>query len=120
LNVEGSSATIEREIAGGKETLKVNFPFVASAAKGMAEARIPNIRGITAARTKPLQVLPAYQSEKLTSIKAYELPPITIGRRRCPSTSPNTTAYECDWVMLCESAMISSSILRIKASYVPK
>lgn len=85
LNVEGSTATMDRELSGGKETLRVGFPFVASAAKGMAEARIPNIRGITAARTKPLQVVPAFGSDRLTSIKQYELPPAKKGVKLIPA-----------------------------------
>ena len=48
----GDVATIERDIQGGKEVIEVSTPFVLSAAKGMAEARIPNMRGIMAARTK--------------------------------------------------------------------
>ncbi len=74
LELEGNSATIKREIEGGKEVVKVNTPFVVSANKGMAEARIPNMRGIMAAKTKPLAVVPAAAVEKFTSIKSYELP----------------------------------------------
>ncbi|MGB0166465.1 MAG: electron transfer flavoprotein beta subunit/FixA family protein, partial [Luteibaculum sp.] len=59
----------------GIETLEVELPAVVSAAKGMAEQRIPNMRGIMAARTKPLEVVPASVQEKLTSIKEYALPP---------------------------------------------
>ena len=61
-------------MSGGKEKIEVSFPFVASASKGMAEARIPNIKGITQARTKPLVTIPAYESEKLTTVKGYETP----------------------------------------------
>lgn len=74
LEMEGNNATIEREINGGKEIVTVTAPFVLSAAKGMAEARIPNMRGIMAARAKPLSVVPAFTSEKLTSVSSYELP----------------------------------------------
>jgi electron transfer flavoprotein beta subunit len=74
LEIEGTNAKIERELSGGKEKIEVSFPFVASASKGMAEARIPNIKGITQARTKPLVTIPAYESEKLTIVKGYETP----------------------------------------------
>ncbi|MBA3649115.1 MAG: electron transfer flavoprotein subunit beta/FixA family protein [Chitinophagales bacterium] len=74
LDLEGNMATVERDIAGGHEIISVKTPFVISASKGMAEARIPNMRGIMAARTKPVKVLPPYQSEKLTSVKEYQLP----------------------------------------------
>jgi electron transfer flavoprotein beta subunit len=75
LDVSGSTATIEREIAGGLEVVEVNAPFVLSAAKGMAEQRIPNMRGIMAARTKPLAVEAASAAEASTSVKGYSLPP---------------------------------------------
>jgi len=74
LEMEGNNATMEREINGGKEIVTVTVPFVLSASKGMAEARIPNMRGIMAARTKPLKVVPAAASEQLTSVSSYELP----------------------------------------------
>jgi len=75
LDMNGSTATISREVAGGVEILEVNGPFVLGAAKGMAEQRIPNMRGIMAARTKPLQIVPATELAKHTSIEGYTLPP---------------------------------------------
>ncbi len=75
LDMEGSTATIEREIEGGTEKLEVNTPFVASGQKGLAEQLIPNMRGIMMARRKPLKVVPAIEVETLSSIKVYELPP---------------------------------------------
>ncbi len=75
LEMEGTTATINKEMVGGVEVVEVNTPFVVSAAKGMAEQRIPNMRGIMAARTKPLEVLPAAACDQLVSFEAYELPP---------------------------------------------
>lgn len=75
LDVNGSTATLETEIVGGVEVVEVNTPFVVSCAKGMAEQRIPNMRGIMAARTKPLNVLEPSAIEALTSFESYELPP---------------------------------------------
>lgn len=75
LEIEGNTATIKREIEGAKEVVKVSTPLVVSAMKGMAEARIPNMRGIMAARTKPLNVVPASDAAKFTAVKNYELPP---------------------------------------------
>jgi len=79
LDMSGSVATIEREIEGGVEVVEVNTPFVLSASKGMAEARIPNMRGIMAARSKPLNVIPASEASNSTSIKGFTLPPIKSG-----------------------------------------
>ncbi len=75
LDVKDNVATVKRDIPGGIETLEADLPAVISAAKGMAEQRIPNMRGIMAARTKPLEVIAPVDSEKLTSVKEYALPP---------------------------------------------
>ena len=85
LDLDGNTATIERDISGGKEIVSVTTPFVISASKGMAEARIPNMRGIMAARTKPIKVLPAFSNEKLTSVKTYELPKEKSGPKMIPA-----------------------------------
>jgi electron transfer flavoprotein beta subunit len=79
LDVAGNTATIEREANGGIEVVEVNTPFVLSAAKGMAEQRIPNMRGIMAARTKPLAVEAATGGAASTEVKNYSLPPAKGG-----------------------------------------
>ena len=76
LDMNGATATAHREIVGGDEIVEVDIPFVASAAKGMAEQRIPNMRGIMAARTKPLKVVEPVACEDLTSFISYSLPDI--------------------------------------------
>ncbi len=74
LDVNGNMLTLEREITGGVEVVEVSLPVVVSCAKGMAEQRIPNMRGIMAARTKPLQVLAPTVSEALTSYVTFASP----------------------------------------------
>ncbi|MDQ7948614.1 MAG: electron transfer flavoprotein subunit beta/FixA family protein [Pedobacter sp.] len=74
LAVDGSTTTIEREIEGGKEVLTVNGKFVASCAEGTAEPKIPNMRGIMSARTKPLSVVEAVAVEELGKITKFETP----------------------------------------------
>jgi len=75
MEMDGNKATVQRDIQGGKEVIEVETPFVLSAAKGMAEARIPNMRGIMAARTKPLNVVEPSEAGNATEIVSYELPP---------------------------------------------
>lgn len=75
LDISGSTAKLEREITGGVQVVEVTLPAVISCAKGMAEQRIPNMRGIMAARTKPLQVIAPTNNEELTSYVEYGLPP---------------------------------------------
>lgn len=74
LDIDGNTATLEREIEGGKEVITTGFPFVASASEGMAEPKIPNMRGIMSARTKPLQVVEPIEVSPLTNITSYEMP----------------------------------------------
>ena len=79
FQVSGSTATIKREVQGGEETVEVQLPVVVSCQKGMAEARIPNMRGIMAARTKPLKVVEPAAVEPLTSVAEFSLPPAKAG-----------------------------------------
>jgi len=74
LDIEGTKATLERDVQAGVEVVEVELPIVLSAAKGMAEQRIPNMRGIMAARSKPLKVVPPFEQEKLTTVVKFELP----------------------------------------------
>jgi electron transfer flavoprotein beta subunit len=74
LDVNGSTLTLEREIAGGVQVIEVATPAVVSCAKGMAEQRIPNMRGIMAARTKPLTVVAPVAVDDLTSYVSYTMP----------------------------------------------
>lgn len=80
LDVTGDTATLEYDIDGGTQIVSCQLPMVISCQKGMAEARIPNMRGIMAARTKPLTVLEASGSDHLTAVVSYEL---SAGRTDC-------------------------------------
>lgn len=74
LDVNGTTARMEQEIVGGLQVVEASLPLVVSCAKGMAEQRIPNMRGIMAARTKPLQVIAPSAVEDLTGYIEYGLP----------------------------------------------
>jgi len=74
LTINGTLAEVDREIEGGKEICEVSLPALISCQKGMAEARIPNMKGIMAARTKPLQVVAPVESASLTEVVKFELP----------------------------------------------
>jgi electron transfer flavoprotein beta subunit len=88
LDLNGTSVTLNREIEGGEETMEVALPVVVSCQKGMAEARIPNMRGIMAARTKPLKVVEPVALDTLTSVVQYELPPAKAGVKLVPADNP--------------------------------
>lgn len=79
FELSGAVATVIREIEAGEETDEVPLPVVVSCQKGMAEARIPNMRGIMSARTKPLKVVDPVSTDAFTNIVSYELPPPKAG-----------------------------------------
>jgi electron transfer flavoprotein beta subunit len=85
FELNGSAATVTREIEGGEEVNEVALPVVVSCQKGVAEQRIPNMRGIMAARTKPLKVVEPAAVDQLTTISSYELPPAKAGVKLVPA-----------------------------------
>lgn len=77
LAVEGNSATVIREIDGGKETLQTSLPLVIGGQKGLVEEsdlRIPNMRGIMMARQKQLTVVEPNNTLSETSSVKFEKP----------------------------------------------
>lgn len=89
IDVEGSEATLVRDIDGGKETVKVALPIVASAQKELTEPRIPNMRGIMAARTKPLAVVEPTANKEGANFKAFELPAPKAGVKLVSADNPS-------------------------------
>lgn len=74
MEVEDRTATVIRDIEGGDEKVKVEMPFVISAAKGLAEQRIPNMRGIMTAKRKPLDVVEVEKYDSPVSVEEFSLP----------------------------------------------
>lgn len=77
LELNGSSATLSREIDGGKEQLTAQLPLVLAGQKGLVEEkdlRIPNMRGIMTARTKPLAVKSPSAGAAMTKVAGYDKP----------------------------------------------
>lgn len=77
IKIEGSVAKVAREIDGGKEVLTASLPLVAGGQKGIVEEkdlRIPNMRGIMTARTKPLTVLEPVGANNATQAVKFEKP----------------------------------------------
>jgi electron transfer flavoprotein beta subunit len=75
LQLENGQVKLSREIDGGQEVLETKLPFVAIVQKGIAkEPRIPSMRGIMMARSKPLTVKPAVATDELSEFTAFELP----------------------------------------------
>jgi len=79
--VENNQVRVMREIEGGKETLELSLPFVAGCQEPIAEWKIPNMRGIMTAKTKPLKVVAPFQTEHTTVHQNFTLvPPRTACR----------------------------------------
>jgi electron transfer flavoprotein beta subunit len=88
FDIAGTEASINREIEGGEETDKVALPVVVSCQKGVAEQRIPNMKGIMGARTKPLKVVEPAAIDALTSITSFDLPPAKAGVKLISADTP--------------------------------
>lgn len=82
IEIGEGKATVEREIEGGRETWETPLPAVVSAQKGLNEPRYASLKGIMAAKKKPLQVLDlaglgldAGAVAPKVEVTALELPP---------------------------------------------
>lgn len=74
MDISGSTAIMAREIEGGKEVVEVSLPLVAGCQEPIAEWKIPNMRGIMSARTKPLKVVEPVAVEESSKVISYSLP----------------------------------------------
>ena len=74
LDIDGIKVKMTREIEGGKETLEANLPLVAGCQEPIAEWKIPNMRGIMSARTKPLKMVEPKAVDKNVVLQKFELP----------------------------------------------
>jgi electron transfer flavoprotein beta subunit len=75
LDIEGNKAKLTREIEGGKEYVELNLPFVAGCQEPIAEWKIPNMRGIMSARTKPLKVVEPKAVDGGVKLQKFEILP---------------------------------------------
>ena len=75
LEVSDGRARARREIDGEAEWLSVELPAVFTAQKGLAEARYPGLKGIMAAKRKPLDTEALDSAASRTTQTALALPP---------------------------------------------
>ncbi len=75
VNGEAKTASAEREIEGGKEIVEFSLPAVIGTQKGLNEPRLPNLKGIMAAKKKPLEKKDPVVTAAMTEAVALELPP---------------------------------------------
>lgn len=75
LDVAGAAMTVHREVEGATEVVEVALPAVATVQKGLAEPRFASLKGIMAAKKKPLAEKPAPAADNASSLVAYTPPP---------------------------------------------
>lgn len=75
LEIEGTTVKMSKEIEGGKEQVEASLPLVAGCQEPIAEWKIPNMRGIMSARTKPLKVVEPKSVDSSVALQKFELPP---------------------------------------------
>ena len=100
VEVQEGKATVEREIEAARETWETSLPAVISAQKGLNEPRYASLKGIMAAKKKPLEVKdaaalgldPGALAPK-TRVLAMELPPARPPVRMIEG-DPDTQARE--------------------------
>jgi len=88
LEIVNNQATLIKEMEGGEQTDQVQLPIVVSCQKGMAEQRIPNMKGIMGARSKPLTVREPVAADTFTSIVNFDLPPAKAGVKLVSADHP--------------------------------
>ncbi len=77
LEIDNGKATAVREIDGGKETVSCALPAIIAGQKGLvaeSDLRIPNMRGIMTARTKPITVKEPSAKISQTETVGFEAP----------------------------------------------
>jgi electron transfer flavoprotein beta subunit len=75
LEIDGSTGVAEREIEGGIEVVEFPLPAVLTADKGLNEPRYPALKGIMAAKKKPLEVKPVQLGSGSLEVTALTPPP---------------------------------------------
>ena len=75
LEIDGTKGVAEREVEGGIEVVEFPLPAVLTADKGLNEPRYPALKGIMAAKKKPLEVKPVQPGAGAIEVLALMLPP---------------------------------------------
>ncbi|OEH91894.1 electron transfer flavoprotein subunit beta/FixA family protein [Bacillus solimangrovi] len=57
IDIDGETATIERDVEGDGEIVEVSLPLLVTAQQGLNEPRYPSLPGIMKAKKKPLEEL---------------------------------------------------------------
>ena len=77
----GGGGTAQRELEGMTETVTFPLPAVLTIDEGIARPRLPSLKGIMAAKKKPIDSRPAALGEIRLTVSSLELPPERTGGR---------------------------------------
>jgi electron transfer flavoprotein beta subunit len=75
LAISGGAVEAEREIEGGMEVVTCQLPAVLTCDKGLNNPRLPSLKGIMAAKKKPLEVKPVSLGASSVEVLGLTLPP---------------------------------------------
>jgi len=75
FELQGAKAVVERDIEGGREVLEVELPGVFTTDKGLNEPRYASLKGIMAAKKKPIEEKPADLGDPNLEVVGLSLPP---------------------------------------------
>jgi electron transfer flavoprotein beta subunit len=75
LEIANGRGTARREIEGAGEVVEFPLPAVVTIDEGIARPRYPSLKGIMAAKKKPLESKPAAAGAPRVTVKSMELPP---------------------------------------------
>ena len=93
IEPQDGRAVVEREIDGGREVWETTLPAVVSAQKGLNEPRYASLKGIMAAKKKPIQ---AFDANALGLDAASLAPKVTVTAMELPPTRPPVKMIEGD------------------------
>lgn len=74
LTVANGNVEAEREVEGGVEEVSCSLPAVITCEKGLNNPRLPSLKGIMAAKKKPLETKPAGLGTAQFTVTSLELP----------------------------------------------
>ena len=75
LEIGEGRGTAQRELEGSAETIQFKLPAVLTIDEGIARPRLASLKGIMAAKKKPLEVKPAQLGEARLVVESMALPP---------------------------------------------
>jgi electron transfer flavoprotein beta subunit len=74
LDITNGRGTARRDLEGASETVQFQLPAVLTIDEGIARPRLASLKGIMAAKKKPLEVKPAQLGEINLTVEKMELP----------------------------------------------